>query len=160
MQYFYLSANRSNICGTDNVCCRLPKTSTYSPTTTPKVLTTTQNGFFNFNLNNITNLINTISTVLKPVTSTDFINNKPQLRCISRKGKKIEKRILIEDDYDDNDESLTGETAFAEYPWMLEILKKNRKTGSFAYKCGGVLSNFFLFYKITAVYNFLINNLQ
>lgn len=59
---------------------------------------------------------------------------------MSRKGKKIEKRILIDDDYDDGDESLVGETAFAEYPWMIEILKKNRKSGKFGYKCGGVLS--------------------
>lgn len=95
-------------------------------------------------MNNITNII---STVLKPVTST--FDHKPQSKCVSRKGKKIERRILIEDDYDDDndDDALTGETAFAEWPWMLEILKKNRKTGSFGYKCGGVLSKFIPFIK-------------
>lgn len=64
-------------------------------------------------------------------------------KCISRKGRKIEKRILIDEDYDEDDgddEALVGETNFAEYPWMIEILKKNRKTNNFEYKCGGVLS--------------------
>lgn len=78
-----------------------------------------------------------ISTILKPVPSTEF-----GAKCISRKGKKIEKRILIEEDYDDDDDALVGETNFAEYPWMIEILKKNRKTGSYEYRCGGVLSKF------------------
>lgn len=119
------------------------------PTTTQRVTTTTRRGYFNFNLNNITNIINSISTVLTPVTSTDFA--KPP-KCVSRKGKKIEKRILIEEDYDDNDDSLTGETSFSEYPWMLEILKKNRKTGIFVYKCGGVLSEFLVNHREQPIY--------
>lgn len=83
------------------------------------------------------------------MSTTDFVSKpQPHLKCVSRKGKKIEKRILIEEDYDDNDDSLSGETGFAEYPWMLEILKKNRKTGSFAYKCGGVLSEYSQYLKI------------
>lgn len=71
-------------------------------------------------------------------------DNKPlpiqASQCVSRKGKKIEKRILIDEEYEDDENELSGETSFAEYPWMVEILKKNRKTGSFEYKCGGVLS--------------------
>lgn len=135
-----------NICGTDNVCCRLTKSTEVPPTTTQKtftstykITTTTKRGLLNFNLNNITNLI---STILKPV------DNKPlplPQSCVSRKGKKIEKRILIDDDYDEDEadsEALVGETTFAEYPWMIEILKKNRKTNNFEYKCGGVLSKF------------------
>ena len=59
---------------------------------------------------------------------------------MSKKGTKIEKRILLDDEYDDGDDAVIGETAFAEYPWMVEILKKNRKTGNYEYKCGGVLS--------------------
>jgi secreted trypsin-like serine protease len=63
-------------------------------------------------------------------------------KCVSRKGKKIEKRILLGDDYDDDDDALIGETAFTEYPWMIELLKRNRKSESFEYKCGAVLSRF------------------
>lgn len=84
--------------------------------------------------------MNFISTILKPVPSTPFINHSQIEKCVSRKGKKIEKRILIDDDEDD-DGILVGESSFAEFPWMIELLKKNRKTNSFEYKCGGVLSN-------------------
>jgi secreted trypsin-like serine protease len=87
-------------------------------------------------------LLNFISTILKPVPSVPENLEKPpqQGKCVSRKGKKIEKRILIDEDYDeDEDGALVGETSFAEFPWMVEILKKNRKTNSFEYKCGGVL---------------------
>lgn len=76
---------------------------------------------------------------MKPVPTTSFDVN-PTATCVSRRGKKIEKRILLDEDYDDDDNALVGETVFAEHPWMLEILKKNRKTGKFEYKCGGVLS--------------------
>jgi hypothetical protein len=55
------------------------------------------------------------------------------------KGKKIEKRILLDDDYDEDNE-LIGETEFAEFPWMIELLKRNKKTETFEYKCGSVLS--------------------
>lgn len=79
--------------------------------------------------------MNFISTILKPVPAY-----QPQIdKCVSRKGKKIEKRILI--DYEDDDETMIGESSFAEFPWMIELLKKNRKTNSFEYKCGAVLSN-------------------
>jgi hypothetical protein len=61
-------------------------------------------------------------------------------QCVSRKGKKIEKRIFIDEDYEDDENELSGETSFGEFPWMVEVLKKNRKKGSFEYKCGGVLS--------------------
>lgn len=52
----------------------------------------------------------------------------------------MQERILLEDDYDEDDRAtaLVGETSFAEYPWMLAILKR-MKTGNFEYKCGGVL---------------------
>lgn len=84
--------------------------------------------------------------------STDFDSRphqRPHQSCSSRKGKKIEKRILIPEDYEgdeDDDDVLVGETSFAEYPWMIEVLKKNRKTGSFEYKCGGVLSKFLRYF--------------
>lgn len=72
-------------------------------------------------------------------------DNQPAHKCNSRKGNKIEKRILFnDDDYEDDDSALVGEAAFSEYPWMIEILKKNRKTGSYEYKCGGVLSEFII----------------
>lgn len=135
ISYFFRAYS---ICGLDNVCCRIQKTTKQPPTTTT-IRTTTQNNFFNFNLNNITNLL---STILKPVPTASFDVRPATQTCLSRKGKKIEKRILIDDDYDDDDDSLVGETVFAEYPWMLEILKKNGKTGKFEYKCGGVLSKF------------------
>lgn len=90
-------------------------------------------------MNNVTNLI---STILKPVPTTNF-NVNPVQKCVSRKGKKIEKRILIDEEYDDGDASLVGETSFAEFPWMVELLKKSRKTGHFEYKCGGALSKIF-----------------
>lgn len=141
--YCYLDFSRSfSICGVNNVCCRVPKTTAATSTTTTTQRTT------------ITPprrpILNLISTILKPViqpslttTTTSAPAPKPVIqKCSSRKGNKIEKRILLGDDYDeDDDDSLVGETAFAEYPWMLEILKKNRKTGNFEYKCGGVLIN-------------------
>lgn len=143
---FYFSYFRAyNICGEGNVCCRVekstpqapPSTTTFwQPTQRPATTTTTDRSLLNFNLTNL------ISTILKPVTSMKF-DEKPA--CVSRSGKKIEKRILIDEDYDD---SLVGETAFAEYPWMIEILKKNRKTGNFEYKCGGVLSKHGNFFRV------------
>lgn len=156
LTYFFISfisCRAFSICGADNVCCRVAKSTTESlpvpstsTSTTQRTTSTTthRKGLINFNLGNITNFF---STVLKPVPSTNF-DNKPKppqnlQKCVSRKGKKIEKRILIDEDDDEGDESaLSGETAFAEFPWMLEILKKNRKTGIFEYKCGGVLSEF------------------
>lgn len=108
-------------------------------TTTQKVTTTTRKPFLNFNLNNVTNFI---STILHPVPANIELPNSQ--KCVSRKGKKIEKRILIDEDYDEDDadgEALVGESVFAEYPWMIEILKKSRKINAvFEYKCGGVLS--------------------
>lgn len=110
---------------------------TRAATTTQRITAmTTKKGFFGF-----------ISTILKPVASTNFDNRPSTIKpislshskCISKKGHKIEKRILIDEDEDDDD-ALAGETAFAEYPWMLEILKKNKNIGNFEYKCGGVLS--------------------
>lgn len=62
-------------------------------------------------------------------------------QCISRKGKKhLQERILLESDYDeeDRDTAMVGESAFAEYPWMILILKR-AKIGTFEFKCGGVL---------------------
>lgn len=89
--------------------------------------------------------MNFISTILKPVPSTPENLNKPSSsfeKCVSRKGKKIEKRILIPEDYDEDDDgAMVGETSFAEFPWMVEILKNNKKTNTFEYKAGGVLIN-------------------
>lgn len=133
-----------NICGLDNVCCRVPKTTKRPQTTTTSIrsTSTTQKGFFNFNPNfNLNNITNLLSTILKPVPTASFDAKPAAQACQSRTGKKIEKRILLDEDYDDEN-SLVGETVFAEYPWMLEILKKDRKTGKFEYKCGGVLSKF------------------
>lgn len=126
-----------NICGENNVCCRVAKTTTETPSTTARstttlIPTTTRKTMLNF-----------LSTILKPVPSTNFDRPQPETlqKCVSRKGKKIEKRILIdEDNYDDDEGALVGETVFAEFPWMLEVLKKNRKSGNYEYKCGGVLS--------------------
>lgn len=111
----------------------MAKATTETPSTTVRSTTTTTRK----------SIINFLSTILKPVPSTNFDRPQPETlqKCVSRKGKKIEKRILInEDNYDDDEGALVGETVFAEYPWMLEVLKKNRKTGNYEYKCGGVLS--------------------
>ena len=130
ISYDFFFQRSFSICGKDNVCCRLPTTTTPKIfTTTAKVTTTTRKGLLNF-----------ISTILKPVPATPFVNQPQFEKCVSRKGKKIEKRILI-DDYEDDDGISIGESSFAEFPWMIELLKKNRKTNSFEYKCGGVLSN-------------------
>lgn len=72
----------------------------------------------------------------------------PQIqKCMSKKGKKIQERILFNDgdsdDDDDDDHALVGESTFAEYPWMIELLKRNTKTRNFEYKCGAVLSKIF-----------------
>lgn len=103
---------------------------------TTTILTTTRKPYFG--------LQNILSTILRPVTDLDFLNNRnpspssPQ--CISRKGKKLQERILIDEDYeDDENTAMSGESSFSEYPWMLAILKRVRKTESFEYKCGGVL---------------------
>lgn len=42
-----------------------------------------------------------------------------------------------EEDEEGND--FTGTTAFLEYPWMVELLKKNIQKKQFEYKCGAVL---------------------
>jgi hypothetical protein len=42
-----------------------------------------------------------------------------------------------EEEEDNND--LTGTTSMAEYPWMIELLKKNVQKKNFEYKCGAVL---------------------
>jgi hypothetical protein len=140
-----------NFCGKNNVCCRLQKSTEKPSTTTQKIFasttkittTTARKGLLNF-----------ISTILKPVAPSQPQLNLPVVtlpqKCVSRKGKKIEKRILIDADYDEDeaendDGPLVGETTFAEYPWMIEILKKNRKTNNFEYKCGGVLSENYFF---------------
>lgn len=116
------------------MCCRIPKTTANYFSTTQRTTTTTAP--YSGVINSLTNLF---STVLKPVpTSTNF-------KCVSRKGKKIEKRILIPQDYDDDEGAHVGETEFSEFPWMIEILKKNRRSGKFEYKCGGVLSKFLKF---------------
>lgn len=102
-------------------------TTTSRPTTT----VSTRKPFFN--------LQNILSTVLKPVTSLEF-HPKPVEQCVSRKGKKIQERILLDDyDEDDDDVPMVGETSFGEYPWMLAILKRVKKTATFEYKCGGTL---------------------
>lgn len=113
-----------------NVCCRLPRVST--PIAQKTSTTTTRKPYFNFNLNNITSII---STILKPSTN---------LKCTSRKGNKLQERVLIHINEDGEEEEegenkLTGVTAFLEYPWMLELLKKNLQKKRFEYKCGAVL---------------------
>ncbi|CAG9810820.1 unnamed protein product [Chironomus riparius] len=130
-----------NLCGTGNICCRLQK-STSKPIP-QKITTTTQRNFLNFNISNITNLI---STILRPVESTDFkpttVKPASNLQCISKKGKRLQERILIDDEAEEGDEhDQVGETTFAEYPWMIELLKINQKTRVFEYKCGAVLVN-------------------
>lgn len=130
------------MCGKDEICCRIPKTlgeitATEKPTTkttTQKPSTTTIPWSFR--------PLNLLTTFLKPVATTSF------QKCISYKGNKIEKRILIDADYDEEDKDL-GESSFAEFPWMLEVQKKNRKSNIFEYKCGAVLSELSLIFPLT-----------
>jgi plasma kallikrein len=101
--------------------------------------TTTERPFLTINIPNIPNITSLISTILRPVTTSEF---KDQPKCVAKKGNKLQERILITDDEDEDDEgSLSGDTKFAEYPWMLELLKKNKASGSYEYKCGAVLIN-------------------
>lgn len=77
------------------------------------------------------------------MTTLDFSGNKAPAndQCISKKGSKhLQERILLEDDYDEDnrDVAMVGESSFAEYPWMLALLKR-AKSGTFEFKCGGVL---------------------
>lgn len=128
------------------MCCKLPRV-TPSTTGTPipvKISTTTQKNFFNFNINNITSLI---STILKPIQpqhnhNSTVVHQSAPVKCISKKGSKLQERILInpnEDEEEEENNKLTGTAAFLEYPWMIEILKKNIQKRNFEYKCGGVL---------------------
>ncbi|KAG5684606.1 hypothetical protein PVAND_013831 [Polypedilum vanderplanki] len=87
-----------------------------------------------------------IRKCLLPVNNSTFKPIKPQQpqverSCISKKGKKLQERILINENNEDEDNELVGETTFAEYPWMIELLKRNPKTRNFEYKCGAVLIN-------------------
>lgn len=130
---------RSVLCGTENVCCRLPRASTPIPQRIST--TTTQKPYFNFNLNNISSLI---STILKPVTPPAHHQQQQHenFQCTSKKGNKLQERVLInlnEDGEEDEENELTGITAFLEYPWMVELLKKNFQKKQFEYKCGAVL---------------------
>jgi hypothetical protein len=132
-----------NLCGTGNVCCRNPKT-TLPPPIPQKVSTTTQRNILNFDLTNLTNII---STILRPINNTKPIKppqqpQQPQVerRCVSKKGKKLQERILIDEDHEGDDDDQVGETTFAEYPWMIELLKRDPKSKNFEYKCGAVLS--------------------
>lgn len=128
------------MCARDETCCRIPKTiEETTTTTTQKPVTTTAAWSFR--------PLNLLTTFLKPVASTSF------QKCVSHKGNKIEKRILIAADYDEEDEDL-GESSFAEFPWMLEVQKKNRKSNIFEYKCGAVLSEFSLMFPLTFLLNF------
>lgn len=135
LKYVNLCFYRSALCGTD-VCCRLPRASTPIP---QKLSTTTQKPYFNFNLNNITSLI---STILKPASTPSQSHQSSNFQCISKKGNKLQERVLInlnEDGEEDDENELTGVTAFLEYPWMLELMKKNLQKKLFEYKCGAVL---------------------
>lgn len=84
--------------------------------------------------------------MLKPVTGIDFGPRETETfhtsSCVSHKGsrKNLNERILLESDYeeDDRETAMVGETSFAEFPWMLAVLKRV-KTGNFDFKCGGVL---------------------
>lgn len=128
------------MCAKDEVCCRIPKTLEETSTTQKPATTTVPWSSRPLNL---------LTTYLKPVATTSF------QKCISHKGNKIEKRILIDDDYDEEDEDL-GESSFAEFPWMLEVQKKNRKSNVFEYKCGAVLSKFNLIFPLTFFLTYII----
>lgn len=132
LPFFFYTFRSYNICGKD-VCCRIPKTTTQVPSTTRQTNSiTTKKPLFNFNIS--LSLPNLISTILKPLPNS----NQSSPKCVSRKGKKIEERILI-DENDDDENEFTGDTYFTQFPWSLLILKKNRKTRNFEYKCGAVL---------------------
>jgi secreted trypsin-like serine protease len=104
------------LCKPGEVCCRIPKTTTVKTTTRKSIL----------------------STFLKPAIQ---INDQ---KC-GKRGGRIEKRILFDvsedTDYDSNEEESDNTAVFGEFPWMVELRRKNRKTGEFEYLCGGVLIN-------------------
>lgn len=63
-------------------------------------------------------------------------------KCISKKGSKLQERVLInlnEDGEEDEENDFTGVAKMNEYPWMIELLKKNLQRKQFEYKCGAVL---------------------
>lgn len=130
------------MCGTDNVCCRLPRATSSTGIPIPQKLpttTTTTKPYFNFNINNITNLI---STILSPVPAHKPSHQSNDIKCISKKGNTLQERVLInlnEDGEEDEDNHLTGIAKQNEYVWMLELLKKNLQKKQFEYKCGAVL---------------------
>lgn len=157
----YFISRSFNICGKDRVCCRHRRTSAAPIRTTA---TPPSENFNFFDLNNITNLISTIlhpvvphqpvpdyvvtskpapvnphvPTSRRPHTATSYM---PAEKCVSKKGVRIEKRILIdEEDYDDSEYAHVGVTEPNEYPWMVALLKKNSTSQIYQYKCGGVLS--------------------
>lgn len=108
---------RSGLCRAGEVCCRIPKTTPPPFTLKPKP----QSVF---------------STFLRPVHYE---------KC-GKRGGRIEKRILIDFGSDsveseEEDVEVIGESAFGEFPWMIEIQKWNRSIGEFQYQCGGVLIN-------------------
>jgi secreted trypsin-like serine protease len=108
-----------------------------------KVSTTTQKSAFNFDISNLTNLISTILHPVsdnKPIGAAGTQHHSQQLpKCVAKKGTHIMERVLFREDYEDDD--FAGETRFAEYPWMLELLKYNTKTREYEYRCGAVLLN-------------------
>lgn len=74
--------------------------------------------------------------------SPTVIHQSTPYKCISKKGGKLQERILVTlttDDEEEENSELTGSTAFLEYPWMIELLIKNHQKKLFEYKCGGVL---------------------
>jgi Trypsin len=112
-EFFFV--HRFSLCGNnDLVCCRLNQ----SP---PEAISS--------------------STVYYPVTTqkTTKIPSKFSDQVCGKKGLKIEKRILGHFDEEDSADGDRGETQFGEYPWMLALMKLNKATGRYDYKCGAVL---------------------
>jgi Trypsin len=83
----------------------------------------------------------TSSTNYYPLTTvkTTKSPNKFSSQVCGKKGLKIEKRILGHFDEDDSNDEDRGETQFGEFPWMLALMKLNKATGRYEYKCGAVL---------------------
>lgn len=79
---------------------------------------------------------------VQPTYNPTTVHQSTPYKCVSKKGNKLQERILVninQDDEEDENNELTGETAFLEYPWMVELLKKNLQKKNFEYKCGAVL---------------------